>query len=183
MTKKVLTALMYVLTFLMVAAILGNSILLYSFASLGNEAIVMSYVTAIFRILVCVFAIYYVVAGCKKEEGSLYFKAFMNLFALAMLIEIANLKVYTVFSVVLFALSFGALTVLSGAENLGQKKSLKLSAVVAISGIAQFITFLKKDAVTTQTWIAIGTYFILALMCILMVYAKYQDKKARGREV
>ena len=63
MTKKVLTALMYVLTFLMVAAILGNSILLYSFASLGDEAIVMSYVTAIFRILVCVFAIYYVVAG------------------------------------------------------------------------------------------------------------------------
>lgn len=179
MTKKILTVLMYVLTFLLVSAILGNCIVLYSFASLGTGDI-MGYITCVFRILVCTFAIYYVVAGCKKEEGATYFKAFMNLFALAMLLEIANLAAYTTFSVVLFALSFGSLTVLSCALDLGEKKSTLLAGIVAVTGAAQFISFTMMDSVGTVTWISIGTYLLLALMCILMVYAKYQDKKERG---
>ena len=179
MTKKVLTGLMYALTFLLLASIMGDFIVIYSMASKADTA-VLTYVGCLFRILVCVFAIYYVVAGCKKDEGANYFKAFMNLYALAMLLEVINLQAYATLSVVLFTLSFGALTVLSTAENLGERMSMLLACVVTLCGVAQFITFLQLETVGTALWIAMGTYLLLALQCILMVYAKYQDKKQRG---
>ena len=128
-------------------------------------------ISTIAFMLTAVFAIYYILAGAKKGEGSIYFRVFLALFGLSLfLINLLGQNLGG-FSSTMVTLSFGCLAVLFVAKNLGFKWSVGLAALVVLCAIPAVISF--PQMVT-------ATYMLLALVLLLMVFAKYADKKARG---
>jgi len=121
--------------------------------------------------LTAVFAIYYILAGAKKGEGTTYFRIFMVLYGFTVLE--ANFFFAELSSLVamLNTLCFGCLSILFVAKNLGKKWSVALSLVVVACAIEQMIVYFD---------VATATNLLLALVALLMVFAKYADKAARG---
>ncbi len=178
MSKKVITALNILASVLLLAAIFANLLAVYAGVNKGSFT-PYDYIVTISLVVTAVFAIYYVLAGCKKGEGSTYFKWFMNVFALVQLIVLLQHANMTVVTVMLITLSFGCLTVLSTAKDLGQGKSSLLAGIVSVCAVAQFITATAAGTIGSA-WIKIASLTLLGLTSLLMVCAKYADKKSRG---
>jgi len=141
----------------------------YAISSLNETA--QDTVSSISLMLTSVFAIYYILAGAKKGEGTTYFRVYMALFGLVMLLSILFYASYIGGFVVFMALSFGCLSILFVAKDLGVKWSVGLSLVVVVCGII---------AMLVGPCLSSATHLLLSLVTLLMVCAKYADKKARG---
>ena len=178
MSKKVITVLNVLASVLLLAAIFANLLAIYAGVNKGSFT-PYDYIVTISLVVTAVFAIYYVLAGCKKGEGSTYFKWFMWVFAIVQLIALLQHESMTTVTVMLITLSFGCLTVLSTAKDLGQAKSTLLAGIISVCAIAQFITAAVAGTIG-EAWIKITTLTLLALTSLLMVCAKYADKKSRG---
>ena len=179
MNAKTLSVLKKIAIALLLIAVFANMIYI-AVGITGRTLGTLDFINAIILSLTLIFAAYYLISGCTKDLSASFFKCFMNVFALEQLICLAGHSSYDSVSVILIALTFGALTVLSVAKDLGEKLSKKLGWVVVFCTVCRFI----PAAVTGQIasgWIGIASIIFLALCCQLMVCAKYQDKKERGR--
>ncbi len=125
------------------------------------------------------FGVYYVLAGCKKGEGSTYFKWFVNMFALAIFLALINHSEMHIVHVLLVAIGFGALTVLSCALNLGQKKSTLLAVIILAVMVIRMILCC-SEGLDTYILIRVGVQLVLGITTLVMIGAKYADKKSRG---
>ncbi len=157
--------------------LIGMGVCVYDIAM--NENGFAGAIIPIASAIVCAFGVYYVLAGCKKGEGSTYFKWFVNIFALSDLLVLFNNRFMSIGSVLMIAIVFGCLTVLSVAKDYGQKKSTLLAVIIVA---AMVIQLLLPTTVEVSSFVVIrkAIGLLLAVTTLFMVCAKYADKKARG---
>lgn len=128
--------------------------------------------------VVAAFGIYYILAGCKKGEGSTYFRWFVNMFALVEILPLLQHDTMSVVSVIMLTIGFGSLTVLSVGRDLGKGKSLLLSGIVIAITMIDLVTTIIRSPENVVVLVVI--HLLLAITTMFMVFAKYADKKARG---
>ncbi len=160
-----------------VLLLVGMGMCVYDIAM--NENGFLGAIQPIFSAVVCAFGVYYVLAGCKKGEGSAYFKWFVNMFALTKVLVLITHSNMTIAAVLLTVIPFGCLTVLSVAKDYGQKKSTLLAAVIVVTMLIQLLLPVAADA---PAFVLIRKIIglLLAVTTFFMVCAKYADKKSRG---
>ena len=170
MQNKVIRILSIAACVLLVVALGVNA---FSLSSAAEKMGAAGVISTIAFMATSVFAIYYILAGAKKGEGSAYFRIFMAMFGLSLLL--VNLLAVNLggFSSAMVTLSFGCLSILFVAKDLGFKWSVALSAIVVLCAIPAIVSF---------PHMATATYMLLALVTLLMVCAKYADKAARRRK-
>lgn len=178
MSKKVLTVLTVVASVLLLASIFANLFSVYVGVS-SDTFIPFDYVVAIALSIASILAVYYALTGCRKGEGSVYFRWFMFSLALVQLIALFQHASMSILTVLMLTISFGCLLVLFIAKDLGQKLSTLLAGIVSAAAVAQFIIAAATGTLAVA-WVKIATLTLLALTALLMVFAKYADKKARG---
>ena len=140
----------------------------------------------IFTLAALVFAILYIVNGCTKEDARFY-KSFLIAYALALLAD-GSFKCKYFGNGYLCFTAYGILCILCVAENLGKKKSLIMGWIVVICtalvlGSTLILTpgvLRGGDEMSTQSVIRAGANFSMALIMLIMIFAKYKDKEARG---
>lgn len=179
MKKKTLTSLMIMDAIILVFAGLSDVLLIFAGASSGRFEFLEN-ITLAAQGLVCILAIYYMLTGCKKLESAAYYKwfmlAFAALFPLSML-QSANIDSA---GLILFTLCFGALCVLCFGKDLGKNFSLGLAVFVTVCTAFLFVTAYLHGSINDVSGVRIITKLVLAVTAVLMVLAKYQDKKERG---
>jgi len=178
MNKKVLASMTTVMVVLLVLTICA---VFYATLSAAQNATadVLTYVHALAYSLTGLFAIYYILAGCKKDGGAKYFTWFMIAYALCCILLYFRADEMDVADSILNCLVFGALCVLSMAKDLGQKKSTALSLVVLIiEAVCLLKLFLGENFAATYP--APASNLVFALNVLFMVTAKYYDKASRG---
>ena len=168
MQNKVIKILSVVACLLLLASLGAN---VFTLSNAGAKMGAVGIISTIAFMLTAVFAIYYILAGAKKGEGSVYFRVFMAIFGLSLLIFNLMAGKMSGFTSATVTLSFGCLAILFVAKDLGIKWSVALSAIVVLCAIPAIVSF---------PHMATATYMLLALVTLLMVCAKYADKKARG---
>ena len=181
MKKKIINIASIVIAVLLLVAVLLQIIAMYAGAQNATYEPV-SYFKAVGNIFAAIFGIYYILAGCKKAEGAEYFRWFMIFFAILQLIMLLGHKDTDTVSVLCMTVTFGIMLVLSIAKDLGQKRSLILALCVLVLTAIRMIALAVAGNFATD-WIFVFTQILLALTCFVMILAKYQDKKDRGRKV
>jgi len=142
----------------------------------------MNTVYSIGIVLTGIFAVYYILAGCKKIGGKGYFKCFLLLYAIVSLfpavigicgepVGVFGIVSYIVTAVPLFVLAFGL--------DLGKKKSLILGGIVVVSVVCRVI-FTLCAGLFSDFMFEILSDLLLSLNLILMIFSKYDDKASRG---
>ncbi len=172
MQNKAIKALSVVFAVLL---LVGMGVCVYCIAM--NSANSINVAEAIGLAVTAAFAIYYILAGCKKGEGSTYFRWFVNMFALVEVLPMILHEDMLISSVLSLAIAFGCLTVLSVAKDYGQKKSTLLTFVVIAATLIDLLSSLNSSA---NVLLMIGVHLLLAVTTLFMVCAKYADKKSRG---
>ena len=159
-------------------AVLGFT--LYTISMIISDGLTVTLIADMAQFLTTAFAIYYILAGCNKKDGARYFRMFMILNALSILIQLAFVDQTAIFRL-MFAVIFASLCLLAFAKDLGQKKSITLaSIVVAFSVVALVLELVVAKATEYAALTVFVTQVILGLATLLMVVAKYDDKKQRG---
>lgn len=131
-------------------------------------------------LLLLVFSLAYRLGGYKKD-AALYFMGYIHLYALTTLVAALGLRsIADVHLPLCETLSFGILCAMAIAKDLGRRKSFILCGVLILCKLmVVVVTLVNKAAVTG----GIVSDILLAVMLGIMVYAKYEDKKSRGRDV
>jgi len=180
MKKSKFKILMYVNLVFIVLALIGN---VYGYVSTNNYQFILN-ISALGLSLV------YLFYGYKKFAAS-YFMFFMVFLAIkeglalySMIVD-EKVPVYAAAIVGTMMLSYLCLAFI---KNLGKKKSfiicgiiLLLSLVTLISGLVYTpIVITAKTIVGLQLAMFNLTRVLMAIILIIMVYAKYEDKYSRG---
>ena len=174
MENKKLKLLSVISAVLMLAGIIAD---VYAMENSTPEPIWIVFIVV--QILTGIFAIYYVLAGCKKDGGANMFKLFMVCFAVFELLLLVFRMPCNSWDILFVGLSFGFLCVFSAAENLGKKKSYILAGVITVCNIISFIIGISVGGELVQTMNRIVT-LLISLILFLMVACKYADKTSRG---
>ena len=172
MTKKVIGALSGVASVAMLAAVCANVFVITKLLPGALDTVLSALL-----ILTCVAGIHYILAGCKKKEGAVYYHWFMVLFSFVGLITLVSLSGSAV-SVLCTAVAYGCLCVVAAAKDLGKAKSMALILAVVVATLVQ--SFLPVNAEGQDVLIRSWTVVLLALVSLLMTVAKYVDKASRG---
>jgi len=135
---------------------------------------VYEFIYAYSLVATSIFAVYYMVSGCKKEEGSTFFKIFMGLFALASLVNLFGnesilVKVTSIISAIL--LIFLALV-----KDFGKRNSLIVASIILVTVVLKALNLNSEGAFVSRPL----TFILLAIVTIIMIFAKYQDKANRN---
>ena len=131
---------------------------------------------------VAIFGVYYLLAGCKKGEGSRFFKSFMMTFAILIFISMPQAKDMSVAGVMLLMLQFGALCILCFGKDLGKAFSFALAWIVTVCSVLRIPVVIWLETPDQASILKVGTLLVLSCVTLLMVSAKYADKAARGRK-
>jgi len=177
MNKKSLNAMTTGMVILLVLAICVGIYATLAAAGAGTD--VATYVHALAYCLTGLFAIYYILAGCKKDGGAGYFVTFMYAFAVCCVLLMLRVKEMSVLGGILNCLTCGALCVLSMAKDLGQKKSKSLAGAVVVFAVIGLVAHLVAGDFAVAYPAAVFN-LVFALNVLFMVTAKYYDKATRG---
>jgi len=131
-------------------------------------------------LLTTLFGLYYVLAGCKKAAGIRYFGAYLNLFALCQLVILLGRAKESNLSVLLLTVTFGLIVLLAGAKDLGKVKSITLSALIVLLSAAR-LGAACANGHFAQDGFTILTCIVIAISTLVLIFAKYADKAARGK--
>lgn len=173
MDKKKLGFLTTVVTVLLVATICVMFYAVLEMSGIGT-ADSYTYITAIAYSLTGLFAIYYILAGCKKE-GANYFIWCTVAFAVCCALAYFRIDGMSPLDGIVNCLIFGALSVLSLAKDLGQKKSKTLAIVVVVLSVANLF-----DGRFSAEYPVLISNLVYSIDVLFMVIAKYYDKASRG---
>jgi len=179
MQKKSIIALVIIDAMLLIGSVLVDLLLVYAGAYSGEFAF-YDYVIVTAQILVSVVGIYYILTGCKKGEGTAYYKWYMIAFAFLVLLFLLRSKEMAVASVMLLAVDFGALCVLCFGKDLGKTLSSTFAIISVIVAVAHFFITLSAGPMADLMKTQLITEFVLAVTTLIMVIAKYEDKASRG---
>ncbi len=155
-----------VLLTLIISAIAGNCTGMQALFSLCN-------------IVVAVFGAAYLLTGATKNPGSKLFKIYLILNAVSSFLLFVQ-KDMPIDANMIFAIYFGGFCVLAMAHDLGEVKSFIIAIVIAVLYAIAF--FLRIASVPTTFLAALGhiARLVIALSVVIIIWAKYADKKARG---
>ena len=177
MRSKPIRVLMIIAAVLLLFCIYGNLCRI----TMGLEQ-GLGLICTICLILTCLFGVFYVASGYSKP-GAAYFTVFMALYGLSDLLSAAQLflEQNSLPVALLQSLLFVCLLVLAVAKDPGQSKSVTVAAAGLLCAlIAIVVAFFGAAVSSPLELIRPGTLLVLAFSSFLMVFAKYDDKKARG---
>ena len=123
-------------------------------------------------ILASIAALVYCLAGYKKE-ASIFFKTFVYLF-----VFYAFVTTFMGASQLFTVIEFGLLCALALSFNLGKTRSYIYTGLLIICSIVKNIILAVDMGLSSAN--ASVSEFLLVIILGIMVYAKYQDKAARG---
>lgn len=145
----------------------------------------LAIVTNALLCLALIDAMSYCLKGYQKKDA-VFFNLFPILLMIATGLNTFNMFFHAVYvgtivsdtiSIALILITFGALSVLSFAKDLGKKRSYCFASIViaatALNTVTQY--FIAPEAIIC----AFGAV-VASVIFFIMVYAKYQDKTARG---
>ncbi len=121
----------------------------------------------------------YCLTGYKKS-AAVFFKAVV--FARLVACFIYLMYMFTSQQIIPFICALipaFCLSVFAVANNLGKTRSLIMAVIMIISPIVQYVWFIATGAVQGLSGTFV-TSLILSVIFLIMVYAKYKDKEARG---
>jgi len=135
----------------------------------------------VFNLLAILFAFAYCFVGYKKN-GNLYYRLFCGFLALKEMMAITYIGLYEnvpAFTFIIFLICYGSYLVMAVAKDLGKEVSLILALVnTVLSAIAFVFVAINAQYISVITYNS--TRLVLTLVLLIMVYAKYTDKKIRG---
>jgi len=135
----------------------------------------------IFNLLAIIFALAYCFIGYKKK-GNLYYRLFSGFLALKEMMAIMHIGVYETvpgYTFIIFTICYGVYLLLAVAKDLGKELSLVLTLVnVILSAFSFAYVAMNVQYISVITYNS--TRLVLTLVLLIMVYAKYNDKKVRG---
>lgn len=163
----------------LLALICGGSAIYVSFS---NNMDVFYKIEAIADLLALLGASIYLVLGYKKGVASV-FKTSMYICALHALLVTAlavNEEVKYI-PVISCAISYGNIFLLALGKDLGKKMSYGLAITVVILRTLGFVSSIFSGLGLFNTYsVLVLSQLVLALFVLIIVYAKYTDKKSRG---
>lgn len=179
-----------ILLILVVAEIPLNAVII----GLGAVDIIPRIGAAV-NVVALAYAALYMLMGYQKQAAT-GFKGFVIFFSITLLIACASCSllgseiIYAVIEGV-YAISFGCSLVIVVAKDLKWKKSITLCGVItAINFVMFVIIMIFAKGVSNGGNLQGSVYQVRSsamllgsVILIVMMYAKYEDKKARGREV
>ena len=151
-------------------------------------------VSSVLSVLALIAGMAYIFMGCKKSAVK-FFRGFMALYALNAVANIANAsqsEIGTastpVLGLLVNAVVFGLLIVMSVGEDLGKKKSFLVAGLIFAFGVASLIYTIVIAPGVAAGGSELGSLYIirsaanlcLASMMGVMTFAKYRDKTRRG---
>jgi len=126
----------------------------------------------------CMMAALYAVFGYKKK-AALYFKLFCWTFVLHDLIAVVLLvRIMDTLGIIMLAMSFFIIAVIAVTLNLGKRNSY----ILAIANILLFVVMLVRNIIGGFPFSAPLSAILASVILLVMVFAKYRDKDARGTE-
>ena len=152
------------------------------YVSFTNNMDVFYKIEAIADLLALAGASIYLVLGYKKGVASIY-KACMYICGLhALLVTALAINEEIKYIPVIFcAISYGNIFLLALGKDLGKKMSLGLAITVVLLRTFGFVSSIFERTGVFNTYsILILSQLVLALFVLIIVYAKYTDKKNRG---
>lgn len=150
------------------------------------SAKVMPKVGTVLNLLALICATVYFMDGYKKQS-QFFYKGFFAFYAIHLLTGTYGMvmdfepSVMSAAWILLFEVTFANLLMLFIPANLGGKKS----EVLAILNMCLWIGFLTFDVITGKLTspiyaIRISSYVLCSILIVVLVLAKYNDKKERG---
>lgn len=164
----------------LIICVIGNLVLLV-LGNINNALGIHDLVNSSMNIFVAVFGVFYIFAGCTKEIGGELLKLYISFFALIQLFMLFDASIRNVAGLtIILAIKLALLAVLGLAKDVGEIKSKVISILVLLGTVGEilFSIFCLENVVyliprmTTAVFLAVST---LVLIC-----AKYEDKRARG---
>lgn len=119
-------------------------------------------------------SVFYVLDGCRKADAP-YFRLYLVFFALCKVFELLSLPRY----LILLILSFLCVCMLAQGKNLGKKTSIVYALLACGFDLLRAVLCLVADGLDVVSVHSVSN-LILSLTVVLVVFAKYQDKAARG---
>lgn len=127
-----------------------------------------------------VFALIYISFEYKKNV-SLFYKLFIGFYTVSQLFKFPSaIKMGGLFEVILIAITFGMLCVLLIALNLGKWKSLSLACVVVVCSVCHLVKMFVSPTGKNAMNLGGIAYFVLSVVLLMVILAKYIDKDERG---
>ncbi|MCQ2450973.1 MAG: hypothetical protein MJ080_03240 [Clostridia bacterium] len=142
---------------------------------LTDTVLMINYIT---NVLAFLFAVLYGFYGYGKNAAACYSFVLISMLFTDFISVLATVGNKILIPTAMGVISVACLSVLFMAENLGKKKSYTLAIVLCITYIVRTIVFICQNAFS-KSYNAIVTNIAFALVCIVLVYAKYKDKKLR----
>jgi len=144
-----------------------------------NKTGAIGYVTFAFEIITTVLAACYCFTGYKKSSAVFYKAVILSLMVVTVLIlaHMVTLQLYFQFFAELII--FGCLSVFAVAKDIGEKRSFILALLIMVSSVVSFVYFICMFGISIYICSYI-TSFLISVIVLIMVYAKYADKAARG---
>lgn len=162
------------------AAILGVLIIINLYIALFMSVPFQQQLANILFSFTAIFAIFYIMVGCTKKEGAKYYRGFMIAYAITMLIIIYVNRTRAPFSFFFNLIIYGCLCILASANDLGEFKSKLFAYTITVLSI---VTLLFGFDTTKATFIANMCRVLrlgISITLLVMVIAKYRDKKERN---
>jgi len=183
MTNKIIKTLTVVFSFLLIIAIIFGIYAIFQENSGTTETTSGQIQNDIYHfclMVTCVFAIFYILSGCTKASGAKFFQVFMILYGVSIffILIFTGEKAVDNIPQLLRIIAFGALCLLAFAKDLGQVKSTVFASLVLACNIVEM--FFVPDSMLVLTYSTRICQLVLSATTLLMVCAKYEDKKSRG---
>ncbi len=137
------------------------------------------FVNIVFYVLAILSAVFYCLYGYKKSAAKFFFLTTVFMLLTEFTAVIVNVSYTEVLPAVFGVVACCCLSVLSFSKDLGKTKSFAFSWIVACVYLLNTINFVINWGTAYLVTIAFNNLSI-AVIFLLMVYAKYQDKAARG---
>lgn len=174
MKKDIFKIIMTIFAIVLIVAVIANI-----YALTVTPTPTYQLLTSVGLIITGLFGAIYLMSGYSKQKSSLYFVCFMILYAITEWMGIIGAKSNNTVNMMLLVLSFGFSCVLAISKDLGKFKSVILSSVIVLTVVGRLVisyytTGLPVFGVRPLTKLIIG------LTVLVLVIAKYHDKKQRG---
>ena len=177
MNKKVIDVLSVVFGLLEIVAMIAIALSITSEIKY-NDIEPSVFATSCCLFITVIFGFYYLLAGCKKGEGSTLYVGYMGAMAVCDLVALTG--EVSPWQAVTLAIAVACSTVLCFAKDLGKKKSFSFAIVACLAKIFIFVMVLVSQEPLSSLAVNAFASLSLGLVTVFMVNAKYYDKSLRN---
>jgi len=173
MKHKTMKVFMTIFAVILIIGVLAN---IYTF-TVPNTPLFQT-LTSVGLVITAGFGAVYLLTGYTKNKSAGFFTCFMAMYAITEWFGVIGAKNLVTANMLLLVLSFGCACVLTFAKDLGMAKSVAFSSVIILTVIGRLVI---SNLTTGLPVFGIRplTKLVLGFTVLVLVLAKYYDKKER----